>query len=112
MPSIFHIVSRDAWAAAQAAGGYRGDTLATEGFIHCSQAEQVAAVANAFYTGQAHLALLRIERERVIPEVRDEPSGGDVFPHIYGPLNLDAVVEVMTFAPGADGRFVGPASGM
>ncbi len=108
MTAIFHIVSREAWAAAQAVGEYRGDTLATEGFIHCSRADQVAAVANAFYAGQAHLALLRIERERVAPEVRDEPSGGDVFPHIYGPLNLDAVVEVLTFAPGADGRFVGP----
>jgi len=54
---------------------------------------------------------LRIDPARVTSEVRDEPSGGDVFPHIYGSLNLDAVVEVMVFAPGADGRFVGPATG-
>jgi uncharacterized protein (DUF952 family) len=106
--SIFHIVSREAWAAAQAAGEYRGDTLATEGFIHCSRSEQVAAVANAFYAGQTHLALLRIDRGRVTAEVRDEASGDEVFPHIYGPLNLDAVAEVMAFAPGADGRFSGP----
>ena len=110
MTSIFHIVSLDAWAAAQAAGEYRGDTLATEGFIHCSRADQVAVVANAYYTGQVHLALLRIDRALVTPEVRDEPSDGDVFPHIYGPLNLDAVVNVMPFVPGADGRFVGPTA--
>jgi uncharacterized protein (DUF952 family) len=101
VPSIFHIVSLDAWAAAQGAGEYRGDTLSTEGFIHCSRAEQVASVANAFYTGQVHLALLRIDPARVTSEVRDEPSGGDVFPHIYGPLNLDAVVDVMAFGPDA-----------
>ncbi len=108
MLSIFHIMSVKAWAAAQAAGEYRGDTLTTEGFIYCSRAEQVAAVANAYYAGHVHLALVRIERARVTAEVRDEPSDGDVFPHIYGPLNLDAIVEVMPFAPGADGRFVGP----
>ncbi len=105
MPSIFHIVSVEAWPAAQAAGEYRGDTLATEGFIHCSRAEQVAAVANAFYAGRAHLALLRIDRALVTSEVRDELSDGDVFPHIYGPLNLDAIVEVMPFVLGTDGRF-------
>ena len=104
-------MGRRAGRRPQAAGEYRGDTLATEGFIHCSRAEQVASVANTFYTGRADLALLRIERERVAPGVRDEPSGGDVFPHIYGPLNLDAVVEVMAFGPGADGRFAGPSEG-
>lgn len=108
MPSIFHITSAEAWATAQAAGAHRGDTLATEGFIHCSRTEQVAPVANAFYAARTDLVLLRIERERVTPEVRDEPSGGDVFPHIYGPLNLDAVVEATPFATDADGRFVGP----
>jgi uncharacterized protein (DUF952 family) len=108
VPSIFHIASAEAWAAAQASGEYRGDTLATEGFIHCSRAERVAAVANAFYAGRSDLVLLRIERDRVSPDVRDEPSGGDVFPHIYGALNLDAVAEVLPFVPGADGRFVGP----
>ena len=110
MPSIFHIASAEAWATAQAADAYRGDTLAIEGFIHCSRAEQVERVANAFYAGRTDLVLLRIDRARVTPEVRDEPSDGDLFPHIYGALNLDAVVEVMPFVPSADGRFVGPVS--
>ncbi|RJQ10345.1 MAG: DUF952 domain-containing protein [Dehalococcoidia bacterium] len=111
MPSIFHIASVEAWAAAQADGAYHGDTLATEGFIHCSRAEQVEAIANALYLGRHDLILLRIDRALVVPQVRDEPSGSDLFPHIYGPLNLDAVAEVMAFAPGADGRFAGPVSG-
>lgn len=111
MPSIFHIASAEAWAASQASGEYRGDTLATEGFIHCSRAEQVAAVANAFYAGHTDLMLLHIDRARVASELRDEPSDGDVYPHIYGELNLDAVVDAMPFVPGADGRFVGPVEG-
>lgn len=52
--------------------------------------------------------LLRIERDSVASDVRDEASGGDVYPHVYGALNVDAVVEAMPFVPGADGRFVGP----
>ena len=54
--------------------------------------------------------LLRIDRALVTSEARDEPSDGDLFPHICGPLNLDAVVEVMPSVPGADGRSVGPVS--
>ncbi len=108
MPSIFHIATAEAWAAAQADGAYRGDTLAAEGFIHCSRAGQVADVANGYCAGRADLVLLRIERVRVISEVRDEPSGGDLFPHIYGPLNLDAVETATPFAPDTAGRFRNP----
>jgi len=108
VPSIFHITTAEAWAAASTQGTYRGDTLASEGFVHCSLAEQVEAVANAYYAGPTDLVLLRIERSRVTAEARDETSGGDLFPHIYGPLNLEAVVEAMPVRPDAVGRFRGP----
>ena len=110
MPTIFHITTREAWSQAVGAGTYRGDTLATEGFIHCSTREQVARVANARFHGRSGLVLLCIVPEQVAPEIRYEPAeAGELFPHIYGPLNLDAVTEVVDFPPRADGSFVLPA---
>jgi uncharacterized protein (DUF952 family) len=62
----------------------------------------VESVANAVYGDRSDLVLLRIDREKVQAEVRDEnlEGGGDRFPHIYGPLNLDAVMSVIPFSPG------------
>lgn len=105
MDFLLHICARTAWEAAQAAGEYSAASLMTEGFIHCSTPAQVAATANRFYHGQQGLVLLSIDPSRVIPEVRWEPADGSLFPHIYGPLPLDAVVDVRDFAPRADGTF-------
>lgn len=102
---ILHITRKADWRAALDAGVYSADSLATEGFIHCSTAEQVARTANKFYAGQADLALLHIDTDRLAAELRWEAADGDQFPHIYGPLNLDAVQAVMDFAPGDDGLF-------
>jgi uncharacterized protein (DUF952 family) len=110
---IFHITSRRQWEEAQAAGEYRGDTLDGEGFIHSSQRDQVVRVANALFRGRRDLVLLCIDPVRVQPEIRYEPGGphsAEQFPHLYGPLNLDAVVEVLPFAPEPDGTFRLPAS--
>lgn len=100
---IFHITRLADWRAAQAQGAYRlstrDRTLEDEGFIHCSYANQVAGVASRYYRGLDDLVLLQIDRERVNAEVRDESVGGDErFPHIYGALNLDAVMQVRPFS--------------
>jgi uncharacterized protein (DUF952 family) len=109
MPAILHIASRDAWEAARTAAHYRGDTLATDGFIHCSTPEQVVRVADAYFRGRSGLVLLAIDPSRLTAELRwEESPDGGVFPHIYGPLNLDAVVCVAEFEPGADGTFALP----
>jgi len=112
MERIFHIAFAADWHAAQASGDYgistRGRTLDEVGFIHASYANQVSGVANAFYGGiKEQLVLLVIDRQRLRPTVRDEaPEGSsELFPHIYGPLNLDAVVEVQPFEPDSAGRF-------
>jgi uncharacterized protein (DUF952 family) len=107
--TIVHVTTGAQWAAAQSAGAYRGDTLASEGFIHCSRPDQVAAVGARFFRGASGLLLLVIDRERVVVPVRDEGADGDLFPHIYGPLNLDAVTRVLPFEPRADGGFDAPA---
>jgi len=105
---LLHLTSRTAWLAAQQSGAYVADTLGGEGFIHCSKPDQILRVANTFYSGQSGLVLLVIDPARLRSEVRWEPGtdmAGELFPHIYGPINLDAVLEVLDFQPGADGRF-------
>lgn len=93
---IFHITERAAWEAAERSGEYtlstRGRTLAEEGFIHCSRADQVAGVAAASYADVPDLVLLTIDTDLLAPgiEVRVE----DGFPHIFGPLAVSAVVRV------------------
>lgn len=104
---IFHITSRKDWEAAQAKGEYIADSLRLEGFIHCSTLAQILPVAEKFYKGQSGLVLLMIEPTLLSSTLKWEPpSGGtpppgvpagDKFPHIYGPINLDAVVNVSDF---------------
>jgi uncharacterized protein (DUF952 family) len=111
--SILHLTSRVAWSDAQARGEYSADSLAGQGFIHCSRLGQVLRVANYFYAGQHGLVLLVIDPMRLTSELRWEPGtdlATELFPHIYGPINLDAVQQVVDFEPAADGKFNLPKS--
>lgn len=111
MDSILHITTWASWEQAQAAGVYKGDTLDTEGFIHCSTPEQVVEVAERVFRGRDDLVLLCIAPIRVKPEIRYElAENGNTYPHIYGPLNIDAVMTVASLQPGDDGRFSLPES--
>lgn len=106
---IWHITRREMWEIARRAGSYRGDTLDAVGFIHCSTQQQAVRVANSLFRGQKGLVLLGIQTDKVKVEVRFESVAGEgLFPHIYGPLNLDAVIQVLDFEPGADGLFAWP----
>ena len=105
LDKLLHICLLSDWQVGWAQGEYRAASLAREGFLHCSTPAQVAATANRFYHGHRGLVLLTIDRRLVRAEVRFEPADGSLFPHIYGPLNLDAVAEVQEFEPGADGTF-------
>jgi len=107
---MFHITTQDAWDEAARAGSYRADTLETEGFIHCSSAEQVAEVANVRFRGREDLVLLWIEPERVRAEIKyeDASDGSGTFPHIYGPLDIDAVARVTEYRE-QNGAFPSPA---
>lgn len=117
---IFHITARVAWMAAQKQGRYAAPSLKSEGFIHCSTYAQVLPVAEKFYKGQAGLILLVIDSMRLLSDLKWEapfdgaaPSGAsasDSFPHIYGPINLDAVVQVLDFEPSVDGKFILPTA--
>jgi uncharacterized protein (DUF952 family) len=110
MATIYHLVPRPVWEA-KADEPYRAESLATEGFIHCSFAEQVAAAANRFYAQERELLVLHIDRQRLRSPLREEASGtGEIFPHIYGPLNRDAVQRVETLTRDAAGRWQFSAS--
>ncbi|MEM8810568.1 MAG: DUF952 domain-containing protein [Cyanobacteria bacterium P01_G01_bin.38] len=96
---LFHITDSATWQTAQTEGTYRPTSLATEGFIHLSQKDQVAWVANQFYRDQSGLLLLEIEPDRLQADLRyDNVPDHGTFPHLYGPLNLDAVVQVWSLS--------------
>ena len=106
MTLLLHITAREQWDRARFAGVYRGDTLDTEGFIHCATRDQVLDVANARFRGRPDLVLLCIDSSRVQAPIQyDAVETGARFPHIYGPLNAEAVVKTLPFPPGPDGRF-------
>ncbi len=125
MTPILHICPRAAWDAAQSAGEYSAPSLATEGYIHCSTSAQMQRTANKYYAGVRGLALLVIDPAKVAVGVREEPSGswlaenpgvpheqytGELYPHIYGVINLDSVLRVVAYEPDSEGSF-GPVPG-
>ena len=102
---IFHICTSSAWATTKN-GKYRCPSLESEGFIHCSTHEQILEVANYLFRGQRDLLLLVIDPQKVLPSIRYEDAGnGKFYPHIYGPLNVSAVTEILPLAPNPDGIF-------
>lgn len=110
MTSIYHVTTAGEWALADELGVYRGDTLDSEGFIHASERHQVLEVLNRVFRGRTGLVLLVIDEARVaVRVVRENLEGGEaLYPHLYGPLNLDAVARVVELFPAADGTFAWP----
>ena len=114
---ILHIISRSAWAEAERKGVYRAASLDQEGFIHFSKPEQVVGTANRFYQGQHDLALLLVDPTKLRTDLRYEPpaespESSERFPHLYGALNLNAVVRIVDFPPDSDGRWSALPSGV
>jgi uncharacterized protein (DUF952 family) len=106
MRRIYHLVPASIWNAV-GSGPYQPESLATEGFVHCSNEDQVAPVANLFYADQAELLVLCIDTSRLAHPVRDEAAGtGEYFPHIYGPIEREAVIAVLSLERDADGRWL------
>jgi uncharacterized protein (DUF952 family) len=103
---IYHLATDDAWRAAVGTGTYTVSTLGLDlaevGFVHCSQAEQVAGVHERFYRDVADpLRLLTIDTDLLTSPWRLDPVEGQAlpFPHVYGPINVDAVVSAEPFTP-------------
>ena len=97
MPIIYHITTAAEWKAAQEKGFYEAASLKSEGFIHCSEEHQVAGVLQRYFSEKDHLVKLVIDTTALSSRYVQEwsPSIRDTFPHIYGPINLDAVIDVI-----------------
>jgi uncharacterized protein (DUF952 family)/(2Fe-2S) ferredoxin len=109
MNTILHITQRHEWETAKNLGTYRSNTLDSEGFIHCSTLAQVIGSANRFFKGQTDLVILKIDVDRVTPEIRYEGvDANNLFPHIYGELNIDAVIGSIDLESNPDGSFILP----
>jgi len=105
MALVFHLTYKQAWEAARSAGEYAAPSLAEEGFIHCSKdVPQLLKVAARLYPGETGLMVLDVDLEELKSPLKNEPSrSGEIYPHIYGMLNVDAVVRERALEVGADG---------
>ena len=94
MALIYHLIYTDTWESAKPTGEYAAPSLAEEGFIHCSQdIPQLLRVAARLYPGETKLMVLDVELDRLSAPLKNEASrSGEIYPHIHGKLNADAVV--------------------
>jgi uncharacterized protein (DUF952 family) len=96
MSIIYHLTTKPEWEQAQARGRYESNSLADEGYIHCSEERQIPGVLERYFQGKSQLLKLVIETSRLTSPLYYDwsPSIEDTFPHVYGPINLDAVISV------------------
>lgn len=98
MPVIYHVTTAANWNVAKTRGFYEHPSLKDEGFIHCSQDHQVSGVLERYFSGQKDLVKLVIDTDKLTSRYIFDwsPSSQDTFPHVYGPINADAVTEVIS----------------
>ena len=112
---IYHIASNDDWESAAVTDNFIAPSLAGAGFIHCSTLDQVLSVANSLFVGQTDLLLLCIDESKLTAKLKweapahslqgpaPETRRGEQFPHVYGSVNVAAVVAAVGFNEGDDG---------
>jgi len=116
---ICHITTQGAWNSAQDNGVFRSPEFDDIGFIHCSTPEQVLFVANSLFAGRTGLVMLLVDPAKLTSPVRWEPAHNATgrllpvtregfFPHVYGPINLDAVIRTVDLVPNEQGNFILP----
>ena len=100
MNIIYHITTAAEWSIALEKGFYEAASLTTEGFIHCSKAEQVNGVLERYFKGKNNLVKLIIDTDKLTNDLKFElaPSVNETFPHVYGVINLDAVIEIQNLS--------------
>jgi len=104
---ILHLTMEEEWTTARRQDAYRPPSVDREGFIHCSEPHQVVEVANRLFRGRQDLVLLHVDITKLMAPSRYEnlEGGTQLYPHIYGPLNVDAVIKATPFRPGPSGDF-------
>ncbi|MCC6290317.1 MAG: DUF952 domain-containing protein [Chitinophagaceae bacterium] len=96
MALIYHITTQPQWDTAKETGYYESPSLKEEGFIHCSQEKQIPDVLNRYFSGKTNLVKLSIDTEKLTSQLIYDWSNAieDTFPHIYGPINLEAIAGI------------------
>ena len=107
MAVIYHLTPRDTWETALSKGEYSADTLLSEGFIHASEDErQAIGVANRLFVGANDLIVLEINTSHLASPIKREAGGnGEMYPHIYGPINIVSVARVISVDADEGGQF-------
>lgn len=95
---IYHITTVQEWSQANFDGFYETPSLHSEGFIHCSTEQQLNGVLQRYFEGKTNMIKLVINTDKLTNELKWEmsPSIKEEFPHVYGTINLDAVIGVMS----------------
>lgn len=108
MINIYHITEKSVWREAASRGVYDYCGLKTEGFIHCSTWEQTLKTANKYFQDKEDLIVLKIHTPNIKAEIRFENTtgGNELFPHLYGPIDLEAVVGFYEFNRTHAGKFL------
>ena len=92
---IYHIVLPEVWERFKSRPSYQAESLTTEGFIHCSYPGQLEEVLKRYYGGVEKVLILKIDTEKLLSKLVEEPStNNEMYPHIYGRLNHNAIVDV------------------
>ena len=104
-PAIYLLSSNAEYQQALSAGKLTRDSLTSEGFIHATPKSQLNRLANKYYKDKEQPLILIVDKELVIPEIKWEPASDGLYPHIYGPLNINAVTRVEKISLNEDGNF-------
>lgn len=94
---IYHIVLPEVWEEIKNIPLYSAPSLLSDGFIHCSYDHQIDGVLERYYSGHSEVVIMTIDTDLLGSRLVAEPSTNDeVYPHIYGPINLHSVVDTET----------------
>ena len=107
MNLIYHLADKDEWNRFASTPEYRCRSLSEEGFIHCSEDHgQALRVANRLFRGVNSLLILELDVTKLeAPLKREASRSGEIYPHIYGPINTDAVAQVLELHSNDNGEF-------
>lgn len=93
--NIYHIVLPERWSEFDSADHYETESLETEGFIHCSYENQLGGVIERYYKDAGEVIVLTVDPDKLTSDlIIEESTGGEFFPHIYGPLNKSAIIDI------------------
>lgn len=104
---LFHLTTKENWNKYKKSGNYEPESLESDGFIHCSTGSHVEDTANRFFAGQDEILLLIIDASMIREDIKYEKDDetGEKFPHIYGPVSVNAIIDKIEIRAEDNGKF-------